>query len=200
MPDDEPIRVAVLCGDVLLAEGLRSSIFRAGLNLAAINESPSVVVADYANGLSLLSARSHRRRSDTVPEVVILSMRDSSSEIRHAIAAGALGYLTIDCSATEAIAAIRSAHKRSRYLSVTAAGRLADEIGCELLTIRELDVLRLLSEGHGNKDIAHELNVALGTVKSHVKAILHKLGATSRTGAAKVAERRGLLTAPEVVA
>lgn len=196
MSTNESIAVSVCCGNALLAEGLRSIIERAGLKIVEMGCQPSVVVADFETGMSLLSDQNSRQRAQSQPAIVILSVRSNCWEIRFALAAGALGYLAIGCSESEAVAAIHCAQKGSRYLCVASAGSLAEAIGYEQLTSRELDVLLLLAEGHGDKAIARDLGVALGTVKSHVKAILQKLQTTSRTGAAKVAERRGLLTLP----
>ena len=61
------------------------------------------------------------------------------------------------------------------------------------MTARESEVLRLVVEGVGNKSIARRLTIAVGTVKSHLKAIFGKLSVESRTQAIAVAERRGLL-------
>jgi len=198
MSDIHAIKVAVVYEGALLAEGLRSTLCRAGLEVVEPGAQPDVVVADYASALSLLApappgAAQHRSAGSAV---VILSQRAGSGEIRHAMQAGALGYLTADCSLEESIAAVRSVHKGTRYLCVVAAARLAESIHCELLTARELEVLHLIAEGHANKGIARELDISVGTVKSHVKAILHKLDAGSRTRAAAVAEHRGLLKLP----
>jgi len=61
------------------------------------------------------------------------------------------------------------------------------------LTSRELDVLQLVAEGRSNKDIARRLEITEGTAKTHVKAILAKLDAISRTEAVAVAHKRGLI-------
>ena len=73
------------------------------------------------------------------------------------------------------------------------AQRLADAMTQDLPTPREIDVLRLLSIGLCNKAISSELDIAVGTVKAHIKALLQKLDAATRTEAADVARRRGLL-------
>ena len=86
----------------------------------------------------------------------------------------------------------------SRYFSTAVAQTIADGMGREALTPRESDVLDLLVDGHCNKAIAQSLAIAVGTVKAHVKAILEKLGARSRTHAVVVAAARGLiLDAPD---
>jgi two-component system NarL family response regulator len=61
------------------------------------------------------------------------------------------------------------------------------------LTSRETDVLQLLAQGCCNKSIARELGIGVGTVKTHVKGLFDKLGATARTHAVVLATRRGLV-------
>jgi DNA-binding NarL/FixJ family response regulator len=80
------------------------------------------------------------------------------------------------------------------FVSPEVAAKLASRISEEELTNRELEILTLLAEGKSNKLIARELNISEGTVKTHVKSILEKLDATSRTEAVAVAARRGLIT------
>jgi DNA-binding CsgD family transcriptional regulator len=70
---------------------------------------------------------------------------------------------------------------------------MAEWMKQQALTRREEDILRQVMLGLSNKGIARKLTVAVGTVKTHVKAILRKLDATSRTGAVAVAQRRGIL-------
>jgi two-component system NarL family response regulator len=71
--------------------------------------------------------------------------------------------------------------------------KLADRMIAPSLTGRELHILRLVAGGKANKEIAYELRLSEGTVKSHVNAITSKLGVNSRTEAALVAHKRGLL-------
>jgi DNA-binding NarL/FixJ family response regulator len=73
------------------------------------------------------------------------------------------------------------------------ADRLADRMSRATLSLRELDVLRLLVKGRRNREIANALDITEGTVKLHVSSILGKLEVTDRTEAATVALRRGLV-------
>lgn len=73
------------------------------------------------------------------------------------------------------------------------AARLAEHLGDENLTDRELEVLRLIRDGHRNKQIADELSIAETTVNFHIKNLVDKLGANDRTHAVTIAVRRGLL-------
>jgi DNA-binding CsgD family transcriptional regulator len=89
--------------------------------------------------------------------------------------------------------AVTSLHRGMRWLDRVAAQKLAAGYGQEPLTERETDVLRCLVTGAANKTVAKKLNIALGTVKVHVRSIMGKLDARTRTEAATVAIKRGLL-------
>ena len=79
------------------------------------------------------------------------------------------------------------------YLSPTAAAKLAEGVARVQLTPRELATLRLMADGKSNKEIASTLGISERTVKTHLGHLFEKLGVTSRTEAAKVAARRGLV-------
>ncbi len=81
---------------------------------------------------------------------------------------------------------------RRHRLCPWVANRIVQSFAFEELTERELDVLHLMVQGLTDKDMARQLLIALGTVKSHVRSILTKLGASRRTEAAAIAQRRGL--------
>jgi len=208
MPTGERIRILVRYDDPLLAAGLMAIMREqhdfelvAGTDDLASDGTATdadVVIADYVRGLECISCarRSARTRPAKMPCVLILTQRDSEREIRHALENGAQGYLTLGCDLDELLKAVRTLHRGLRHLGAVAARRMADSIASELLTAREMDVLRLLVEGHANKSIARRLDIAAGTVKTHLKGIFQKLGAATRTEVAAVAERRGLLGSP----
>ena len=79
------------------------------------------------------------------------------------------------------------------YTSSTVAAKAIRRMVLPSLTQRELDVLQQLAQGRSNKDIARRLNITEGTAKTHVKSILTKLDAISRTEAVAVAHQRGLV-------
>ena len=132
-------------------------------------------------------------------EVIALTSVLEDASVVDAVRAGAIGYLLKNTEADELIQAIRAAATGQVHLSPQAAARLMLEVHLsetpETLTERETDVLRLLASGHSNKEIARELIIGEGTVKSHVSKILAKLGLTSRTQAALYAVRIGLVPA-----
>jgi DNA-binding NarL/FixJ family response regulator len=93
----------------------------------------------------------------------------------------------------ELLAVIRSVHSGKRHVPPEVAARLAEHLGEEDLTTRELEVLRLIRDGYRNKQIADQLTIAESTVNYHIKNLVGKLGANDRTHAVSIALRRGLL-------
>jgi len=88
---------------------------------------------------------------------------------------------------------IRSVHSGRRHVPAEVAARIAEHMGEEDLTSRELDVLRLIRDGYRNKQVADKLFIAETTVNFHIKNLVDKLGANDRTHAVTIALRRGLL-------
>lgn len=129
-------------------------------------------------------------------EVIALTSVLEDRSVVQAVKAGAIGYLLKDTQAEELCRAIKAAAAGQVQLSPEAAARLMREVrapeGAEPLTERETEVLRLIAQGLANKEIAHRLGIAEKTVKSHVSAILAKLGVQSRTQAALYAAQTGL--------
>ena len=91
------------------------------------------------------------------------------------------------------LAVIRSVHAGRRHVPAEVAARLAEHLGEDDLTVRELEVLRLIRDGYRNKQIADQLAIAETTVNFHVKNLVAKLEAKDRTHAVTIALRRGLL-------
>jgi DNA-binding NarL/FixJ family response regulator len=198
MTVDATIRVRVLHREPLSQAGLVAALcsqpnFELCEDFAGAAEYPAedVVVADWQSALAL--ATSDRDCKRPAPAIVVASGADREWELRRALACNIGGYLTTGFSPQELVDSVRAVHRGSRYLCARAAARLADSIGFEPLTERESDVLQLVVEGLCNKSIARHLDIAIGTVKSHLKAAYEKLAVTSRTQAVAIAERRGLL-------
>jgi DNA-binding NarL/FixJ family response regulator len=93
----------------------------------------------------------------------------------------------------ELLNVVRSVHAGRRHIPPEVAARLAEHLGDEDLTTRELEVLRLIRDGCRNKQIADQLAIAETTVNFHIKNLVDKLGANDRTHAVTIAVRRGLL-------
>jgi len=165
---------------------------------------PDVVLMDLVMpGLDGIDATRAIRATSPATRVIVLTSFAEDDKIFPAIKAGAAGYLLKDARTQELADAIRRVHAGEALLHPKVAARLMQEVSggqaaeastaAELLTERELDVLRLLARGLSNKLIARELFVAEKTVKTHVSNILAKLHLTDRTQAALYAVRSHLV-------
>jgi DNA-binding NarL/FixJ family response regulator len=125
--------------------------------------------------------------------VIVLTTVDQDGEIQHTLQAGAAAYVLKSSSKHEILAAVRSVHAGRRHIPAAVAARLAERLGEEELTHRELEVLGSLRDGARNKQIADKLGIAETTVNFHIKNIVEKLNARDRTDALLIALRRGLL-------
>jgi DNA-binding NarL/FixJ family response regulator len=125
--------------------------------------------------------------------IIILTTSDSDGEIQRAMRAGASAYILKSMPKDELLAVVRSVHAGRRHVPAEVAARLAEHLGEEDLTTRELEVLRLIRDGYRNKQIADQLAIAETTVNFHIKNLVDKLGANDRTHAVTIALRRGLL-------
>lgn len=126
--------------------------------------------------------------------IIILTSSESDGEIQRALRAGASGYVLKSTPKNELLGIIRSVHAGRRHIPPDVAARLAEHMGTEDLTGRELEVLRLIRDGHRNKQIADQLSISETTVNFHIKNLVDKLGANDRTHAVTIAVRRGLLS------
>ena len=142
------------------------------------------------DGLSALSAMREIARQ---ARIIILTSSDSDTDILRALRCGASAYVLKSMPREEIIATIRKVHSHGKTISPDVAQRLAEQLGEEHLTARELDVLRLVRDGHRNKQIANKLCIAVTTVNFHIKNTIDKLQANDRTHAVTIAMRRGLL-------
>jgi len=125
--------------------------------------------------------------------IIMLTTFQGDVEIQRALEAGARGYLLKSMPPKDMVAVIRQVHAGKKRIPSEIAAHLAEHMGEEELTSRELEVLRHIAGGNRNRDIAERLFVAEETVKVHVKHIMEKLGAKDRTEAVAIAVRRGIL-------
>jgi two-component system NarL family response regulator len=125
--------------------------------------------------------------------IIMLSTHDGEEDIYQSLQAGARTYLLKTAAREELIHTIRAVHAGERCISPAIGARLAERITHTELTLRELDVLKLIAAGKSNKEIGSALQIAEVTVKLHVGHILAKLKASDRTQAATTALRRGIL-------
>lgn len=203
-----PIAVAVAHRDPLVQAGLRATLMSENdfavsilpTDGPALRVQADVVVADYDTALEWFSTPSASSApygsSARVAKVMVVSHRDRETEIRTALDLGVRGYLLLGCAVEEMVMGVRALSRGQLHLDRSAALRVAESLGRQVLTTRENDVLEGIVEGKVNKTIGNELGITVGTVKAHVKAILAKLGARTRTEAAAIARRRGLTDLP----
>jgi DNA-binding NarL/FixJ family response regulator len=125
--------------------------------------------------------------------VIVLSVYAGDEEIYTALQSGAMAYLVKSVQREELVLAIRKAVAGQRHIPPEVAARLAERLPRSQLSVRELDVLRLLVGGKRNREIASALDITEGTVKLHVSSILGKLGVADRTEAVTVALHRGIV-------
>ena len=194
------IKVMIAHGDPLISAGL-AAVLGTRRDFELITPGPrsmpgsvvtppsaDVVVADYELGLRIIGAPDTDTR-----RVLILTHSDSEAIVCRALELGARGYLLLGCSLEDIIDGLRSVYLGGTALGPRIANRIADRMKQPPLTVREREILRHMMLGLSNKEIASRVSIALGTVKTHVKAVLAKLGAARRTEAVIIAQRRGIL-------
>ena len=125
--------------------------------------------------------------------LLIMTTYDGDEDIFRCLSQGAKGYLLKDAPRQEILSAIRAVSEDRPYTSSSVAAKALQRMAKPSLTQRELDVLQQVAQGRSNKDIARRLNITEGTAKTHVKSILTKLDAISRTEAVAVAHKRGMI-------
>src|ERR1700757_4115111 len=125
--------------------------------------------------------------------IIVLTTYRGDVQVLRALKAGARGYLLKGLLRRELLEAIRAVHAGEKRIPPEIASQLAEHAVDDTLTLREIDVLRLLAGGNANKLIADQLSITEDTVKGHVKTILSKLGANDRTHAVTIALKRGII-------
>lgn len=194
-----PIRAVARHNDPLMAAGIDAALAAApGIEVVAPSDTPAlpaadVVICDYETGVTMGRQRRMRDSPAPPPGLVVVTWRDGEGDVRDALQAGIGGYLLGNCRLDELVGAVRAVGRGSPYLCELAAARVTKILTRTPLTTRETQILRLIARGMPNKSIASELRISLGTVKSHTKAILDKLGARNRTEATVLAAQWGLL-------
>jgi DNA-binding NarL/FixJ family response regulator len=125
--------------------------------------------------------------------IIMLTTFEGDVEIQRSLEAGARGYLLKSMPPKDLAEAIRQVHGGKKRIPPELAAQLAEHLGDEALTEREIEVLRHIAGGNRNRDIADRLFISEETVKVHVKHIMEKLGAADRTQAVAIAVRRGII-------
>lgn len=191
-------------------------ILRKGL-AALVNVEPDLkLVAEASNGKEAIEAfRSHQpditlmdiqmpgldgiEAINTIrgefPEarIIVLTTYSGDSQVVRALKAGAKAYVLKGHVLDELLDTIRAVHAGKKRIPPDVAAQLADHATDDALTAREIDVLRLIGAGNGNKQIADVLSISEATVKSRVTNILSKLGANDRAHAVTIGLKRGII-------
>ena len=149
------------------------------------------------------------RKVHDAPPVLVLTTYDDTDTVHEAVTAGAAGFALKDSSAEDLHRAVREIANGNGWIDYTVAKPLLQSFGemvpppdrrakLERLTERELVVLKLLGRGETNSEIAEELCVSTGTVKTHVGNILTKLQLAHRTQAVIYALKKGMISLDEI--
>jgi len=125
--------------------------------------------------------------------IIMLTTFEGDVEIQRALEAGARGYLLKSMPPKDMLEAIRQVYAGKKRIPAEIASQLAEHMGDEALTDREVEVLRAIAEGNRNRDIANKLFISEETVKVHIKHIMEKLNASDRTQAVAIGVRRGII-------
>ena len=212
------ISVCLVDDQTLVRQGIRSLLDLAGdIDIAAEcvdgaeavrlipQVKPDVVLLDLRmpgmNGLDVLNALSE---ANALPPTIILTTFDDDQLVLAGIKAGARGYLLKDVSLEQLVEAVKTVAAGGSLVAPAVTQRLLAGVGRinnqfnslerpDPLTERETEILRLMSGGFSNKEIANSLGVAEGMVKNHVSNILSKLGVRDRTRAVLKALEIGIV-------
>jgi DNA-binding NarL/FixJ family response regulator len=195
--DDHPLMVAGIKGEIdaqpdmtVLAQAADGE---EALALYRIHR-PDVTIMDVRmpklNGIDAIIAI---REEFPKARIIVLTTAIGDVQAFRALKEGAVGYLLKNLVRKELTETIRTVHAGLKRIPPYIAQQLAEHLASEALTARELDVLRKVAQGKGNKIIASDLEIAEHTVKNHIKSILAKLGTDDRTGAVITAARRGYI-------
>lgn len=215
------IRVLLVDDQALFREGLETllSVYddiqvvgRAGNGREALDVAakvrPDVVLMDVRMPvLDGVRATSLLKKAQPHCKVIVLTTFDDDEYIFEALRSGAVGYLLKDVASVQLVEAIRSAARGESVLEPSVAAKVISEFTrvssmvpskqmdslVEPLSEREVEILACIASGASNKEIAHQLHIAEGTVKNHITHILGKLGVRDRTQAALKARELGLL-------
>jgi DNA-binding NarL/FixJ family response regulator len=184
---------------------------------ALVNAEPDLkLVAEASNGEEAIEAfRSHRpdvtlmdlqmptlngtaaigRIRDEFPDarIIVLTTYTGDVQVLRALRAGARAYILKGHVHKELLETIRAVHAGQKRIPPDIAAELAEHAMDDELTEREIDVLRLVAAGNGNKQIADQLSIGEATVKSHVSNILSKLSANDRSHAVTIGLGRGII-------
>jgi two-component system NarL family response regulator len=207
LTDEKPIRILIADDQHLVRQGFRSMLERlssmevvaeASTGKEAIEQyarhRPDILLLDLrfpdVHGIAVIRAI---REQFLLARVIVLTTYDGDEEIYQSLQAGAKAYLLKDVTLEELVDCIEKVSRGQTCVPPPVAAKLAERTASPELTERELVVLRRIVAGRSNKEIASDLNITEGTVKTHVNHVLDKLGVHDRTQAATTAIKRGIV-------
>jgi DNA-binding NarL/FixJ family response regulator len=206
VPSD-PIRILTVDDHPLVRDGIVALVANCS-DLAVVAEAssgvqaieqfrkhrPDVTLMDVRmKGMGGIEAIEAIRAEAPRARIVVLTTYHGDVLVQRALKAGAQAYLLKSEVRTELIEVIRAVHAGQKRIQAEVAIELAEHSAEESLSDREVSVLRLIAAGNSNKHIARHLDLAEGTVKTHVKNILSKMRANDRTHAATLGIERGII-------
>jgi DNA-binding NarL/FixJ family response regulator len=155
---------------------------------------PDVTLMDLqmpeVDGLEAINAI---RRFSPEARIIVLTTYSGDVQVLRALKAGAKAYILKSHMHKELLDAIRAVHAGQKLVPPEIARELANHATDDQLSEREIEVLRLISAGNSNKQIADRLSIGEGTVKTHVANLTSKLGANDRTHAVTIGLKRGII-------
>jgi len=205
--DSKVIQILVVDDHLLLREGI-AAVLEGQEDMMLVGEAsngreavesfrrlrPNVTLMDLRMpDMSGLEAITAIRSDFPDARIIVLTTYSGDAQAAAALKAGAAGYLLKSLVRKELIETIRTVHAGKRRIPPEIATEIAEHVADDALTDREIEVLRRVAAGKSNKLIAAELDIAEGTVKTHMKSILPKLDASDRTHAVMIALKRGIL-------
>src|SRR3984957_7114807 len=203
----KPIRILLADDHHVLREGIQALaaderdmefVAEASSGQEAVEEfrghQPDVVLMDLQmpdmNGIDAMIAI---RNEFPDARFVILTTYAGDVQISRALKAGARAYLLKSSLRKDLLDTIRAVHAGHKRIPADLASEVADHLADDFLTVREIEVLKLIASGNANKLVADRLSITEETVKGHVKNILSKLGANDRTHAVTIGLKRGII-------
>jgi DNA-binding NarL/FixJ family response regulator len=204
---DAPIRILVVDDHPVLRDGVAALLENqtdmvlageAGNGSEAVERfrqlRPDVTLMDLQMpGMNGVEAIGAIRAVNPQARIIVLTTYAGDAQAVRALKAGAAGYLLKSSLRTELIDAIHDVHRGQRHVHREVAGEIAMHVADEPLSEREVAILRLVSVGQANKQIASKLGLSEETVKGHLKSIFAKLDVADRTHAVTMAVRRGII-------
>jgi DNA-binding NarL/FixJ family response regulator len=202
-----PIRIALADDHALLRQGITALladqvdltvVAEASNGLEAVEQfrlnRPDVMLMDLQMpGMNGIDAMIAIRAEFPDARFIVLTTYTGDVQIVRALKAGARAYLLKSLLHRELLDTIRAVHAGQKRIPPEVAAELADHAADDSLTLREVEVLRLIAAGNANKLIADQLSITEETVKAHVKNILSKLDANDRTHAVTIGLKRGII-------